>query len=151
VAADVKPRTLIYTGMVDALFDYTYGRLTYRSLEFRHKNVARDSYQPVATVNYPMDYDYTRVTEYRKLTGQEASSTTVTYEYPRAYEKEGDEAYYPIPLDSNAAMHERYKTEARGLANVHFVGRLAQYAYLNMDQVVSAALHTVEELEGPAT
>jgi UDP-galactopyranose mutase len=149
VAADLKPKKLIYSGMVDALFDYRHGRLTYRSLEFRNTNVARDSYQPATTVNYPMDYDYTRITEYRKLTGQEAASTTVSFEYPRPYEKEGDEAYYPIPLDSNVTMHERYKKEAQGLRNVHFVGRLAQYMYLNMDQVVAAALKAVEEMEGP--
>ncbi|HEY9595566.1 MAG TPA: UDP-galactopyranose mutase [Spirochaetia bacterium] len=151
VAADLKPRKLIYSGMVDALFDYKFGKLTYRSLEFRWKNVARDSFQPAATVNYPMDYDYTRITEFRKLTGQEAPSTTVAYEYPRPYETEADEAYYPIPLDSNVALHERYKEEAARLTNVHFVGRLAQYTYLNMDQVVAAALKSVVELEGPAS
>jgi UDP-galactopyranose mutase len=136
--------------MIDAFFDYRYGPLSYRSLEFRYRNLPMDSFQEAASVNYPNDYTYTRITEHKKLTGQKAPSTTVAYEYPRPYEREGEEAYYPIPRDANVALHERYREEAIRLADVRFVGRLAQYTYLNMDQVVAAALRCVEELAAKA-
>jgi UDP-galactopyranose mutase len=146
MAAEVKSPSLIYTGMVDEFFDYRYGRLSYRSLEFRLRNLPVESFQDAASVNYPNDYTYTRITEYRKLTGQKAPSTTVAYEYPRPCEKAGDEAYYPIPRDANVALHARYREDATRRTDVRFVGRLAQYTYLNMDQVVAAALRCVEEL-----
>lgn len=148
VAADLKPRMLIYTGMIDAFFDYRYGPLPYRSLEFRERNIPLDSYQEAAIVNYPNDYSYTRITEYKKLTGQASSSTTISTELPRSYENEADEAYYPIPQEENRLLYERYQEEARRLPAVRFVGRLGQYTYLNMDQTVAAALRCAEEVAG---
>jgi UDP-galactopyranose mutase len=128
-------RELIYTGPVDEFFDYQFGKLPYRCLEFKHETYNQPQYQPVAVVNYPNDYEFTRVTEFKHLTGQEHPKTSVVYEYPRA---EGD-PYYPIPRRENAELYKRYQALANE-AGVHFVGRLATYKYYNMDQVVGQAL-----------
>ncbi len=129
-------RELIYTGPVDEFFDYCYGKLPYRSLEFEFKTFHMPVYQQAAVVNYPNEYEYTRVTEFKYLTGQEHPKTSVVYEYPRA---EGD-PYYPVPRPENAQVYKQYKVLADATENVHFVGRLATYKYYNMDQVVAQAL-----------
>ena len=129
-------RELIYTGPVDEFFDYCYGKLPYRSLEFEFKTFHMPVFQPSAVVNYPNEYEYTRVTEFKYLTGQEHPKTSVVYEYPRA---EGD-PYYPVPRPENTHLYKQYKVLADATENVHFVGRLATYKYYNMDQVVAQAL-----------
>ena len=128
-------REMIYTGPIDEYFDYQFGKLPYRCLEFRHETLNQPQYQPVAVVNYPNDYEFTRVTEFKHLTGQEHPKTSIVYEYPRA---EGD-AYYPIPRQENGELYKQYLALADE-AEVHFVGRLATYKYYNMDQVVAQAL-----------
>jgi UDP-galactopyranose mutase len=138
----VRFRHLIFTGPVDEFFDYRYGKLPYRSLEFRHETLNREWLQSVAVVNYPNEFDYTRVTEFKHLTGQQHAQTSVVYEYPRAT---GD-AYYPIPRPENAAIYSRYRELAEATQNVHFVGRLATYRYYNMDQVVGQALTLYKKL-----
>jgi UDP-galactopyranose mutase len=145
-AADLTPKTLIYTGMIDEFFDNRFGPLPYRALEFRYRSVSRASFQEAAVVNYPNEHAHTRITEYKKLTGQIAPTTTIVYEVPRPYRGEGDEAYYPIPLEANDALYGRYRHEAQRVRHVRFVGRLAQYTYLNMDQVVAAALRCVDDI-----
>jgi len=135
-------RHLIYTGPVDEYFDYRYGKLPYRCLEFRHETINQPQYQPVAVVNYPNDYEFTRVTEFKHLTGQEHPKTSVVYEYPRA---EGD-PYYPIPRKENADIYRQYQ-ELAIETDVHFVGRLATYKYYNMDQVVAQALTLYARLQ----
>ena len=137
-------REMIYTGPVDAYFGYCYGKLPYRSLEFRFETHDSSQHQPVGTVNYPNDHEYTRVTEFKHLTGQEHARTSIVYEYPRA---EGD-PYYPVPRPENAALYARYKALADAIAGVHFVGRLATYKYYNMDQVVGQALTTYRRITG---
>lgn len=131
-------REMIYTGPIDAFFDYQYGKLPYRSLEFVHETHDRPVYQEAPVVNYPNDYAYTRVTEFKYLTGQEHPRTSIVYEYPMA---EGD-PYYPVPRPENARLYEQYKALAQATPGVHFVGRLATYKYYNMDQVVAQALKT---------
>jgi UDP-galactopyranose mutase len=133
---------LIFTGPIDEFFDYRYGKLPYRSLEFRHQTLNQEWLQPVAVVNYPNEFDYTRVTEFKHLTGQRHSQTSIVYEYPRA---SGD-AYYPVPRPENAALYARYRALAETAPNVHFVGRLATYRYYNMDQVVGQALTVYKKL-----
>ncbi len=128
-------RELIYTGPVDEFFDFQYGKLPYRCLEFKHETLNQPQCQPVAVVNYPNDYAFTRVTEFKHLTGQEHPKTSIVYEYPQA---EGD-PYYPIPRKENAEIYRQYQ-ELAEQAGVHFVGRLATYRYSNMDQVVAQAL-----------
>jgi UDP-galactopyranose mutase len=133
----------VYTGPIDAYFGYRYGRLPYRSLHFEHQHLPDvPRYQPVGTVNYPNDHDYTRITEFKYLTGQEHPGTSIVREFPRA---EGD-PYYPIPRPDNEELYQRYKALADAEPNTIFVGRLAQYRYYNMDQVVAAALKAVEPL-----
>jgi UDP-galactopyranose mutase len=135
---------LVWTGPIDAFFGYRHGRLPYRSLRFEHEVRATPGgrlVQPTGTVNYPNErIPYTRVTEYRQLTGQVAETSTLAYEFPSA---EGD-PYYPIPRPENRELYHRYEQLANARPDVLFVGRLARYQYLNMDQVVAGALTAVE-------
>ncbi len=138
---------VVYTGPIDAYFDHRFGKLPYRSLEFEIKSEATpdgEKVLPVATVNYPsFDVPWTRITEYRHMTGQDRHDwTTMHVEYPRS---EGD-PYYPIPNPETQALYKRYEALAAQEAGVTFVGRLARYQYLNMDQVVGQALATFERL-----
>ncbi len=145
--ADIKDRArfekIIYTGPIDALYDYRFGALPYRSLRFEHEHLADTAeFQPVGTVNYPNDHDYTRITEFRHLSGQQCTGTSIVREYPQA---EG-EPYYPIPRPENAALYKKYAELAEKEGSVILVGRLAQYRYYNMDQVVGAALTAAAKL-----
>lgn len=141
-AEDLAPR-MIYTGPIDAFFDHRFGHLPYRSLEFRHETLDRQTFQPVAVVNYPsQEVPYTRITEYKYLTGQTHAKTSISYEYARA---DGD-PYYPIPRPENQALYKRYEALARERDDVVFVGRLGTYKYYNMDQVVGQALATFRRL-----
>ena len=135
---------IIYTGPVDEYFDFRFGRLPYRSLRFDHQTLQQEWHQPVAVVNYPSpDVPYTRVSEYKHLTGQDAPVTTITYEYPSA---EGD-PYYPIPRAENQALYKRYEALADSTDGVTFVGRLATYRYYNMDQIVGQALAAFRRID----
>jgi UDP-galactopyranose mutase len=135
---------LVFTGPIDEYFGHRYGALPYRSLRFEHRNLAMEQFQQVAVVNYPDEaVPFTRVTEYKHLTGQVAPVTSVTYEYPAA---EGD-PYYPIPRPENQALFKRYEALALGETDVLFVGRLATYRYYNMDQVVGQALATYRKFK----
>ncbi|PZR97436.1 MAG: UDP-galactopyranose mutase [Candidatus Chloroheliales bacterium] len=129
-------REIIYTGPVDEFFDFRYGKLPYRSIEFKFETLNTPLHQPVAVINYPNDYAYTRVTEFKHLTGQEHAKTSLVYEFPCA---EGD-PYYPVPRAENNELYKRYKALADSTAGVYFAGRLATYKYYNMDQVVAQAL-----------
>ena len=133
---------MIYTGPIDAFFNNKYGKLPYRSLEFQHVTLAQDSFQSVGTVNHPNDYGYTRVSEFKHITGQSHASTSLVYEYPCA---EGD-PYYPVPRAENTELYRRYEAEADKTENVTFVGRLASYKYYNMDQVVGQSLAVFKKL-----
>jgi UDP-galactopyranose mutase len=136
VREEVSFDQLIFTGPIDEYFDYQFGPLPYRCLEFKHETHNRPVFQSAPVVNYPNEYAYTRVTEFKYLTGQEHPLTSVVYEYPKA---EGD-PYYPIPRADNAALYKRYQALAEETPDVHFVGRLGTYRYYNMDQVVGQAL-----------
>jgi UDP-galactopyranose mutase len=138
---------LVYTGPIDEYFGYRFGRLPYRSLEFRHETVDAEWAQEVAVINHPNEHDYTRVTEFKHLTGQEHERSSLVYEYPRA---EGD-PYYPVPRPENAECYGEYKRLADATPGVWFVGRLATYRYYNMDQVVAQALTTYEKIIGHRT
>ncbi len=142
VRRDVAAR-LIWTGPVDEFFGCRFGRLPYRSLRFVHETLGQEWFQPVGTVNYPQTEAYTRITEYKHLTGQSHPRTSITYEYPEA---EGD-PYYPVPRPENQALYKRYEALADATADTWFVGRLATYRYYNMDQVVAQALATFRRIE----
>jgi len=144
---EVRCRETIYTGPIDAYFDYRFGKLPYRSLDFAFETHDRAVFQPGAVVNYPNDHAYTRVTEFKYLTGQEHPRTTIVKEYPRA---EGD-PYYPVPRAANQELYAKYRELAESVPGVHFVGRLATYKYYNMDQVVGQALALVDRLTSAET
>jgi UDP-galactopyranose mutase len=142
VAQKVKYKEIVYSGPVDEFFGFRFGELPYRSLRFEHKTLKKEFLQPVAVINYPNDHAYTRVTEFKHLTGQAHRQTSVVYEYPAM---EGD-PYYPVPTPENAALYKRYAELAAATPNVHFVGRLATYRYYNMDQVVAQALTLCKQM-----
>ncbi len=147
VRDEVQYAHLVWTGPIDELYGHRFGRLPYRSLEFETRSEPTPDgglVQPVAVINHPgHDVGYTRVTEYRHLTGQSPHpATTLHVEYPRA---EGD-PYYPIPRPENRELYKRYEALAELEGGVTFAGRLARYQYLNMDQVVGQALATYERL-----
>ncbi len=143
VRAEADYDRLIYTGPIDEYFGHRYGKLPYRSLRFEHQTLDQPWFQPVATVNYPSeDFAYTRITEYKHLTGQAHPKTTITREYPRA---EGD-PYYPIPRPENQALYKKYEALALQNPDVVFVGRLGTYRYYNMDQVTGQALATYRRI-----
>lgn len=144
VVDEVDAGHVIYTGPIDEYFDFRFGKLPYRSLRFEHKVVDQEQLQPVAVVNYPdPQVPYTRITEYKHLTGQKHPSTSITYEYPSA---EGD-PYYPIPRAENQELFKKYEALADATPGVTFVGRLATYRYYNMDQVVGQALATFRKID----
>ncbi|GEM65939.1 UDP-galactopyranose mutase [Sphingobacterium faecium NBRC 15299] len=134
---DVIPfRTLIYTGPIDSYFDYCYGQLPYRSIDFKFETLDQEVYQETGTINYPTSNLFTRITEFKYLTGQKNPKTTIVYEYPTA---EGD-PYYPIPRKQNQDIYNLYKKLSEEHPNVYFTGRLGTYKYYNMDQVVAQSL-----------
>ena len=135
---------MIYSGPIDEFFDFCYGKLPYRSLEFKHETHNTNQYQEAPVVNYPNEQLYTRITEFKYLTGQEHPKTSIVYEFPQS---EGD-PYYPVPRAENQEMYKQYRALAEAMPNVHFVGRLATYRYYNMDQVVAQALTLYNKIIG---
>jgi UDP-galactopyranose mutase len=137
----IRAKHVVYTGPIDAYFDYCFGKLPYRSIRFEHEHVpSTPQYQEVGVVNFPTDYDYTRITEFKHLTGQTHSGTSIVREYPC---DDGD-PYYPVPRPENEVRFKQYEALAKNTPDVSFVGRLAQYRYYNMDQCVGAALKAAE-------
>lgn len=138
----VKFDKLIFTGPIDYYFDYIHGKLPYRSLDFKFETLEMEKFQNAAVVNYPNEHNYTRITEFKHFYFQNHHKTTVCYEYPKS---EGN-PYYPIPKPEYQEIYLKYNKDAGKLKNVHFVGRLAKYKYLNMDQVVHEALTLFEDM-----
>jgi len=139
VAAQIDCDKLIYTGPIDCYFDYRYGRLPYRSFDARFETYCQEYYQPVAVVNYPNDYDFTRITEFKHMTGQKSNRTTILKEFPKEATAE-EEPYWPVINSETRALAERYRQQAATERDVLFVGRLAEYRYYNMDEAVLRAL-----------
>lgn len=132
----IPHQEVIFTGPVDEFFDFRFGKLPYRSLEFKFETHNQPVVQGAPVVNYPNENAYTRITEFKYLTGQEHSKSTVVYEFPKA---EGD-PYYPIPRPENQLLYRKYQALADQTEGVHFLGRLGTYKYYNMDQCVAQAL-----------
>ena len=142
---EIKYKRIFFTGPIDVFFDQEHGALPYRSLRFEFDTLMQERSQAVGTVNYPNEYDFTRITEQKILTGDTSSLTTLCKEYPQAYTAGENDPYYPIPRAENQALYKRYRTEADKLkGSVVFAGRLADYIYYNMDQVVARALKVFE-------
>jgi len=143
----VRARHTVYTGPIDEYFQYCFGKLSYRSLRIEHERLPNvRQYLPVGTVNYPNDYDFNRIAEFKHMTGQEHPGTSIVRDYPTS---EGD-PYYPIPRPENEALYQKYKALARQERNVTFIGRLAQYRYYNMDEVVDEALKVARSISSRA-
>jgi len=143
VKDEIEYRHLIWSGPVDEYFGFRFGKLPYRSLQFAHETHDTEQFLPTGTVNYPQTEAYTRVSEYKHMTGQLHPKTAITYEYPSAT---GD-PYYPIPKPENAELYKRYEALAMATPDVWFVGRLATYRYYNMDQVTGQALATFRRIQ----
>jgi UDP-galactopyranose mutase len=141
-AHGMQCKKVIYTGPIDEYFDFCYGRLGYRSLQFDFQYHPVDSFQDYAVINYPNDHDFTRITEYKKLTGLKAAGTTVSYEFSRST----GEPYYPMPTLENHHVYKKYRAEAEKAGTVFFTGRLGTYRYLNMDVACLEGIHLVEKL-----
>ncbi len=141
IVDDIKFNKMVYTGPVDFFFDNMHGELPYRSLSFDLKSYRKDQFQETAQVNYPNNHNYTRITEFRHFTDQKSDFTTVAYEYPEEYLPGNNDPYYPVPNDENHVRYEQYRKETEKLKDsVIFTGRLAEYKYYNMDEIVAVAL-----------
>ncbi len=140
----IKFDKMIYTGPIDCFFDYKFGKLPYRSIRFEFKNVCQGQYQETAQINYVDEsVEFTRVIEHKLLSQQNSDTTTISFEYPQ----KGGEPYYPIPTEENRNQYLLYKKESEKLENVIFCGRLAEYQYYNMDQVVANTLVKFENIK----
>lgn len=138
---------VIFTGPIDEFFDCKYGRLPYRTLDFVFEYYEQDDFQGHSVVNYTVDQDYTRITEYKYLTGQKCKGTTISKEYPSAYTgEEGQIPYYSIANEENHALYAKYKAEVEDVPNFHLLGRLAEYQYYNIDVMVEKAMELAEKL-----
>ena len=136
--------TLIYTGPIDEFFEFKYGQLTYRSLHFKFREIDTEYFQTAAQVNYSENFDFTRITEFKHFNDAKSAKTAISYEYPQEYLKGKNEAYYPVVNTNNAELYQKYKAETP--ENVIFLGRLAEYKYINMDQAVENALNKFNEM-----
>ena len=136
---------LIFTGMIDELFNFKYGFLPYRSLDLRFETIEQEYYQEAPVVNYPNDYDFTRMTEFKHIHPVKSDKTTILKEYPKAYQPNVDIPYYPVFTKENQELYNKYKEEADKFENLVLVGRLAEYRYYDMDDVVKRALEVFEE------
>ena len=140
--------TVIYSGKIDELWNYEYGELPYRSLNFNFETLDTERYQEVGTVNYPNDYSFTRITEFKHLTNQSHPKTCIVREYPQKYDKDSETnniPYYPIQVYENKELYKKYKENARSFSKLYLIGRLAEYMYYDMDAVVLRALKLFEE------
>lgn len=141
---DLKFKHLIYTGSIDYFFDNIHGELPYRSLKFEHQTLQTEFYQECQQINYPNDFEFTRIIEWKHATGQKHHKTTITKEYPCFSDKE-NEPLYPIPTEDNLARYAKYRKMTAALKSVTFCGRLAEYKYYNMDQVIARVLQLFQK------
>lgn len=139
---------VIFTGMIDELFDYKFGVLPYRSLNLKFETIEKEYFQEVAVVNYPNDYDFTRITEFKHIHPVETKKTIILKEYPKSYEAGKDIPYYPIFAEEARERYNKYKELAKKFDNLILVGRLAEYRYYDMDDAVKRALEVFEERIG---
>lgn len=147
VMGSIKFKRMVYTGPIDEFFQYKHGTLPYRSLRFQFETMNKEYYQEVGTINYPHEYDFTRVLEQKHLTGQISSNTTISFVFPESYDPQKNEPYYPIPREDNRKRYGLYLQEAEQIKDkVLFAGRLADYKYYNMDQAVARALTIFKDI-----
>ncbi len=139
---------VIFTGPIDEFFDCKYGRLPYRTLRFDFEHYEQDDLQGHSVVNYTVSEDYTRITEYKYLTGQQCKGTTISKEYPFAYTgEEGQIPYYSIANEENHTLYAKYKGMVANIPKFHLLGRLAEYQYYNIDVMVEKAIELAEKIK----
>lgn len=143
----IKFTKMVYTGPLDLFFDYKHGELNYRSLNFEEKVLDKESHQTHSVVNYPNGYDFTRITEYKKLTGQIHHQTALHYEYPIEYVKDQSDPYYPILDERNTKLRDKYFDLVGSVKNTLFIGRLAEYRYYAMDDIVEKCIQQYSEFK----
>ncbi len=139
---------LIYTGLIDELFDYRFGELPYRSLQFQFEHFRKPYFQETTTVNYPNDYDYTRITEFKHISRQKVDGTSIVKEFPQDYDRRDENKnipYYPVFTKQNSDSFAKYQQLSEKFPNIVLVGRLAEYRYYNMDDIVARALQVFKD------
>ncbi len=136
---------IFYCGSIDEFFDYKFGYLEYRSLNFDIRTINKEYYQPSAIVNYPNNYDFTRITEHKYFLDEKSEKTIISVEYPAAFEPDKNERFYPISNQKNNALYEKYLNEAKKAKNLYFIGRLGAYKYYNMDLAVEKIFEFFEK------
>ncbi len=138
---------IFYTGSIDEFFNYKYGQLPYRSVHFKMETYDREYYQSHACINYPNNYDFTRIHEYKHYLNDKSEKTVIAKEYSEFFELGKNERYYPIASPENAALYEKYLNDAKSLNNVYFLGRLGDYKYYNMDLAIARAIELFESIK----
>ena len=136
---------IFYTGRLDELFNYKFGALEYRSVDMKFETVDAENFQAAATVNYPNNYEFTRITEFKKIHPCKSARTTILKEIPQNYEVGKNEPYYPIFTDAAKTAHSKYLDELKNFSQITAVGRLAEYKYFDMDDAVKRALEIYME------
>ncbi len=139
---------VFYTGPIDEFFNYEFGELPYRSVHFKFEEYDKEYYQSNACVNYPCNYDFTRIHEYKYYLDDKSPNTVIAKEYSEFFERGKNERYYPIPNDKSAELYNKYLTKAKELKNVYFLGRLGDYKYYDMDKAINRALELFDEVKG---
>ena len=141
---NVSYKHLIFTGPIDEYFNFKYGELPYRSLSFKLRAMNTEYYKATAQTNYPENYDFTRITEFKHFLDRKSPVSPIAFEYPEAFNHK-NEPYYPIPNSESAEKYQRYEEDAKELSNITFLGRLAEYKYYNMDQIVERTLKVFDD------
>lgn len=141
----VNYKRLYYTGPIDEFFGFTEGELPYRSLKFDFVELNKPYFQSGACINYPNNYDFTRIGEYKYFLDNQSDKTVISFEYPQNFEQGKNERYYPIISKENEDLYQKYLSKAQKEKNIYFCGRLGGYKYLNMDQAIGAALELFEQ------
>ena len=145
--ADKAYKRIFYTGAIDEYFNYELGQLPYRSVNFKFETHKQEYYQQNSVVNYPCNYDFTRIHEYKYYLNEKTEKTVIAKEYSEAFEIGKNERYYPIPKDENTELYNKYLEKAKALNNVYFLGRLGDYKYYDMDKAIARAIELFEEIK----
>lgn len=144
---NMKYDRLFWSGSIDEFFDYQYGELPYRSERFDFIKFPYSKFQEASVINYPCNYDWTRIGEYKYFLNDQSDKTIVSYEYPEPFENGKNDRYYPIANDKNAELYQKYLKSAQRLSTVYFFGRLGDYKYYDMDKAIARCLNLVNELK----
>ena len=143
----IKNSRIFYTGSIDEFFDYEYGMLPYRSLKFEFEEHNKEFYQSCACINYPNDFSFTRIHEFKYYLGDKSNKTMIAKEYPQKFKFEENERYYPIINEENIKLYNKYLKKAENFKNIYFLGRLGDYKYYNMDLAVLRAIELFEAIK----